>query len=138
MGGLSPVVRGLGCGHLESPPQPPTLGGGLSAWPLQPDSSHRASGPQRHTSRKKGSPGGGCITASDLALTVTSITCTVTEPHPDSRGRNLDPVSQRGSFSVCLRRACGMGYISVAIFGKCNLSEPQSLFTFLASLVGCQ
>lgn len=23
------MVRGLGCGHLESPPQPPTLGGGV-------------------------------------------------------------------------------------------------------------
>ena len=31
-----------------------------------------------------------------------------------------------------------MGHISVAIFGKYNLSQPQSLFTFSASLVGCQ
>ena len=109
--GHSPGLRGLGCGHWESPLQPPYL---QSARGLFSQTAHV----ERHLSRRKGSLSGGWVPASNLALTVIwhHLCCHRLPPPPDLRGGNLDPTSQRGSFSVCVR-TCGTQYVSVAIFG---------------------
>ena len=98
--------RGEGLG-LQSSGKPftATLPPGC-LWSLQPNSWWKGT-----PSRRKGSLSRGWVTATNWTLTVDA------PPHPNLRGRNLEPASQRGRFSVCVRRTCRTQYVSVAIFG---------------------
>lgn len=42
-----------------------------------------------------------------------------------SRGKNLDPTSRGGFQCHSWRRACGVRCVSVGVFGKCHLPQPQ-------------
>lgn len=49
------------------------------------------------------------------------------KPHPDSRGRNIDPTSPWGRICFALTRVCGVGHWLWPFFGKYN--RPHLLTT---------
>lgn len=94
----------------------------LSVWPIHVASS-TSPAPKAYVQGERNM--GGRSTTSTSPWKSHSISSIVVRSPPDSRGKNLDPTSRGGFQCHNWRRACGVRSVSVGVFGKCHLPQPQ-------------